>query len=302
MIGKTTGEKTKARLLLVESDAWDAGLVQEALDELEERPHENLLGRAVELFHAETLEEALASASAETYDLILLDLATGGASGLHAYLRLRDLAPSTPFVILTIREEESLALTAMREGAAGYLLKEDLDCLPLARTLRAAFERHHALLAREEMPGTDDLTGLTSRPGFLYLGEMLRRLASRWRKSSSLSVINLTGYGRMKDVFGAQARDLALIETAEMVRDLFPDADLLARTGAEQFAILSLDPAFSSESLQTRSRHWVEKRIGRQSATPPLEYDAREIPLADSGDSLADLLRAPLAQSAGVPE
>ena len=91
----STGEKTRARVLLVESDAWDAGLIQEALDELEERPHENPLGRSVELFYAETIEEAIVSVSAETYDLILLDLATGGVSGLHPFLQLRDLAPST---------------------------------------------------------------------------------------------------------------------------------------------------------------------------------------------------------------
>ncbi|MFN0103516.1 MAG: response regulator [Bryobacteraceae bacterium] len=295
-------EKTRARLLLVESDPWDAGLIQEALEELEERPHENLLGRPVELFHAQTLEEAVVSASAETYDLILLDLATGGAPGLHPYLRLRDLAPSTPFVILTAREDESLALTAMREGAAGYLLKEDLDCLPLARTLRAAFERQQALIARSEMPGTDDLTGLTSRDGFLYLGEMVRRLSSRWCKSARLSVITLTGYGRMEDVFGAQARDMALIETGEMVRDLFPDADLLARTGSKQFAVLSLGPAPFPEPLQVRTVLWVEQRTGRQSATPPLEYEAHEMSLDGNDDSLADLLRAPLGQAFAMQE
>lgn len=296
----STGEKTRARLLLVESDPWDAGLIQEALDELEERPHENLLGRAVELFHAETIEEAMQSVSVETYDLILLDLATRGVSGLHPFLRLRDLAPSTPFVILTVREEESLALTAVREGAAGYLLKEDLDCLPLARSLRAAFERQQALLAREEMPGTDDLTGLASRAGFLYLGEMVRRLAARWSKPARLSIITLSGYGRMQDVFGVQARDMALIETAEMVRELFPDADLLARTGSEQFAVISLHTAPVPETLQHRTRQWVEKRIGRQSATPPLEHQGHEINLDDSDDTLADLLRAPLYEAAGM--
>ena len=292
----STGEKTRARLLLVENDAWDAGLIQEAFDELEERPHENVLGRSVELFHAETLEEAVTSASAETYDLILLDLATSGPSGLHPFLRLRDLAPSTPFVILTVREEESLALTAMREGAAGYLLKEDLDCLPLARTLRAALERQQALLAREEMPGVDDLTGLTSRAGFLYLGEMVRRLALRWGKSARMSIITLTGYGRMEDLFGAQARDMALIETGEMIRELFPDADLLARTGSEQFAVLSLGPASALEPLQVRTVRWVENRIGRQSATPPLEYEAAELILDGGDDSLAALLRSPVRQ------
>jgi PleD family two-component response regulator len=296
----STGEKTRARLLLVENDPWDAGLIQEALDELEERPHENLLGRSVELFHAETLEEAVVSASAETYDLILLDLAEGGSSGLHPYLRLRDLAPATPFVILTVREEEPLALTAMREGAAGYLLKEDLDCLPLARTLRAALERQQALLAREEMPGVDDLTGLTSRAGFLYLGEMVRRLANRWCKSARLSIVTLTGYGRMEDVFGAQARDMALIETGEMIRELFPDADLLARTGSEQFAVLSLGPAPSPEPLQVRTVRWVENRTGRQSATPPLEYEAEELVLDGGDDSLADLLRVPLRHAVAM--
>jgi two-component system cell cycle response regulator len=298
----SAGEKTRARLLLVESDAWDAGLIQEALDELEERPHENLLGRIVELFHAETLDQAIHSVCAETYDLILLDLATGGTgSGLHPYLQLRDLAPTTPIVILTVREEESLALTAVREGAAGYLLKEDLDCLPLARTLRAAFERQKALLAREQMPGTDDLTGLTSRAGFLYLGELIRRLAARWCKPSHLSIVTLTGYSRMKDVFGAQARDMALIETAEMVRDLFPDADLLARTGSEQFAIISLGPAPLPETLQARTREWVEKRVGRQSATPVLEHEGYQITLSNTHGSLADLL-SPLCRSAGVPK
>lgn len=285
------GQKSRARLLLVEGDPWDAGLIQEALDELEERPHENLIGRSVELFHAETLDEAAESTAATSYDLILLDLATCGAPGLHAYLKLRDLAPTAPFVILTTREGESLALTAMREGASGYLLKEDLDCLPLARAIRAAFDRHQAILSRQELPGTDDLTGLTSRAAFLYLGEIVRRLSSRWSKPSRLSIIDLTGFGRMQDVFGAQARDMALLETAEMIRELFPDADLLARTGSSQFAVLSLGFAGESEPLVSRTSRWVEQRTGRIDSSPPLEYDTREYLLEDSENSLADLLR-----------
>jgi GGDEF domain-containing protein len=150
------------------------------------------------------------------------------------------------------------------------------------------------------MPGIDDLTGLTSRAGFLYLGEMVRRLSSRWGKTARLSLITLTGYGRMTDVFGAQARDMALIETGEMLRELFPDADLLARVGAEQFAALSLGPPAAPEPIQTRTIRWVEQRIGRQTATPPLEYSSSEVILHDSDDSLADLLRAPLRQVASM--
>jgi PleD family two-component response regulator len=293
-------EKTRARLLLVESDAWDAGLVQEALDELEERPHENLLARPVELFHAESLDEAILSAAAESYELILLDLSTGASPGLHPYLRLRELAPSTPFVILIDRADESLALTAVREGAAGYLLKEDLDCLPLARTLRAAFERQQALQTREQFPGTDDLTGLTSRAGFLFLGEMIRRLALRWRKPATLSLITLSSYGRMQDAFGTQARDMALLETTEMIRDLFPEADLLARTGPEQFAVLSLTSAPPAEPIQLRTRRWLDRRLGAQSPNPPLCHESTEFVLDDLDEPLAELLRSPLRQAAAM--
>lgn len=296
----STGEKLCARLLLIEGDPWDAGLVQEALDELEERPHANLLGRPVEYFHAETLEEAIAATAKASYDIILLDLAMGGAAGLHPYLRLRDLAPTTPFVILTGRTDEPLALTAMREGAAGYVLKEELDCLPLARALRSAWDRQQILNASAEMPGTDDLTGLTSRAGFLYLGEMVVRLAARWHKTARLSVVNLSAYDAMEDAFGAQARDMALIETAEMVRELFPDADLLARTGPLQFAVLSLGEPASPEPLDSRTANWVQRRTGRHSSTPPLAYDSFEVTLEDGDTSLADLLRAPLRQAAAM--
>lgn len=296
------GGKTRARLLLVENDCWDAGLIQEALDELEERPHENLLGRPVDLFHAETVEEASLSVSTESYDLILLDLAAGGRTGLHPYLRLRDLAPATPFVILTGRAEESLAMTALREGAAGYLLKEDIDCLPLARVLRAAFERQHALRAREEMPGTDELTGLASRAGFLYLGDAVRLLAARWLKVARLSRITLNGYGRMDDLSLVQARDMALLETAEMVRDLFPDADLLARVGAQQFAALSVSPSVAPAPLDERIGRWVENRRMHQAAAPPLAFEASEITLDGGCGSLAEMLAAPRLQPATMPK
>jgi PleD family two-component response regulator len=253
------------RLLLVENDAWDAGLVQEALDELEERPQEKLLPRPLDLFHAESVEEALQSLDTESYDLVLLS----GARGLQPMLRMREAAPKTPIVLLTPREEEGLALAAMREGAAGYMLKEDIDCLPLARTLRSALERHQALLAREEMPGADELTGLTTRTGFLFLGEMALKLAGRWSKPARLSVVRLSGYKLLQDVYGAQARDLALIETAEMMRELLCDADLLARTGVTEFAALSIGPAESQRPLEVRVEAWdgtlEEKLTGARS-------------------------------------
>lgn len=285
------------RLLLVERDAWDAGLIQEAIDELEEHPQEKILPRPIDLFHAENLTEATASVEHEQYDLILLDPTD---SGLQSFLQLRDAAPRTPILMLVPRAEETLALSAVREGASGYLLKEDVDCLPLARGIRAALERHQALIAREEQPNADELTGLTSKNGFLYLGDMALRLATRWNKPARLSVVNLTGYRILQDVYGSQARDLALIETADMLRDLFPDSDLLARTGPTQFSALSIGPTESLRPLPIRINAWLDKRAGRPGHPAPLEFDAFEEVFCAGDHSLNELLDGSLPRRAAA--
>jgi GGDEF domain-containing protein len=285
------------RLLLVERDAWDAGLIQEAIDELDEHPQEKILPRPIDLFHAENLTEATASVEHEQYDLILLDPTD---AGLQSFLQLRDAAPRTPILMLVPRAEETLALSAVREGAAGYLLKEDVDCLPLARGIRAALERHQALTAREEQPNADELTGLTSKHGFLYLGDMALRLATRWNKPARLSVINLTGYRILQDVYGSQARDLALIETADMLRDLFPDSDLLARTGPTQFSALSIGPTESLRPLPIRINTWLDKRAGRPGHPAPLEFDAFEEVFCAGDHSLSELLNGALPRQAAA--
>ena len=74
----------------------------------------------------------------------------------------------------------------------------------------------------------------------------------------------------------------------------------IGEAGAEQFAALSLGPPAAPEPIQARTIRWVEQRIGRQTATPPLEYATSELILQDSDDSLADLLRAPLRQVASM--
>jgi PleD family two-component response regulator len=292
------GGKAKARVLLIESDPWDAGLVQEALDELEERPHQNLLGRPVDLYHAATMSEASEAIASSSFDLIVLDLAISGPPALLPFLHLREHAPVTPFVILAGSGEETLALAAMREGAAGYLLKEDVDCLPLARALRCALERQHAIRGRLAMPWVDDLTGLTSRAGFLYQGDMALRLAHRWGVPVRLSRVRLTRYARMQDAFGAQARDLALLESSEMMRDLFPAADLVARVGPEEFAALSIGAAGAPHDLTYRIAAWEARRTGRSADVPVLEYASMEHKADAAESSLEDLLRLPWAQAA----
>jgi len=56
-------------------------------------------------------------------DLILLDLRLPGMSGLESLPHFREVLPGTPIIVLTQSDNETDVLTAISQGAAGYLLK-----------------------------------------------------------------------------------------------------------------------------------------------------------------------------------
>jgi DNA-binding NarL/FixJ family response regulator len=58
-------------------------------------------------------------------DLVLLDLSMAGVDGLTALPGLREAAPRSEVVVLTASGTEENLLSAIRAGAAGYLLKSE---------------------------------------------------------------------------------------------------------------------------------------------------------------------------------
>lgn len=83
--------------------------------------------------------EAQRHAQALQPDVILLDNHMPGVTGVVAVAALRDAAPNTRILMLTISEDEQDLVTALRNGAQGYLLKTvDADDLAAAllKTMR----------------------------------------------------------------------------------------------------------------------------------------------------------------------
>jgi DNA-binding NarL/FixJ family response regulator len=70
-------------------------------------------------------EEAIGCARRLQPRLVLLDLSMPGLSGLEALPRLREAAPGCEVVVLTASGTEENLLSAIRGGAAGYLLKSE---------------------------------------------------------------------------------------------------------------------------------------------------------------------------------
>jgi two-component system nitrate/nitrite response regulator NarL len=67
--------------------------------------------------------EALRRAQALQPDLILLDNHLPGVNGVDVLPALREAAPAARIVMLTVSEDESDLVAALKGGASGYLLK-----------------------------------------------------------------------------------------------------------------------------------------------------------------------------------
>jgi DNA-binding NarL/FixJ family response regulator len=103
------------RILLVD----DHPLTRSALSGLLTQQGFDVVGEAADG------DEAIDRAGVLQPDLILLDLSMPGLDGLSALPRLREAAPECEVVVLTASGTEQNLLSAIRAGAAGYLLKSE---------------------------------------------------------------------------------------------------------------------------------------------------------------------------------
>jgi DNA-binding NarL/FixJ family response regulator len=96
-----------------------------------------LLGDFQVIGEAEDGNDAIGKILALRPDVALLDVRMPGTGGLGAVRALNEKRDPTPIVLLTTFDDDAVFLEAVREGVAGFLLK-DVDIEELAGTLRAA--------------------------------------------------------------------------------------------------------------------------------------------------------------------
>ena len=122
------------RVLLVEDDRGFARLLREMFKE-QDSPD-------TEVTHVETLADGLSHLAGNAVDIILLDPGLPDSQGIATVIRAHAAAPRVPLVVLTGRNDESLALEALQAGAQDYLVKGQIDTRGLMRFLRYAIERN----------------------------------------------------------------------------------------------------------------------------------------------------------------
>jgi DNA-binding response OmpR family regulator len=123
------------KLLLVEDDLDDQQLVCEALIEIEEN-RQWCNWRTSSIVQVEQLADAQDCLRGERFDAILLNLSLPDSPALlETFLEVSSRGQGAPVVVLADQDDPHLANQLLREGAQDVLVKPELECALLARSL-----------------------------------------------------------------------------------------------------------------------------------------------------------------------
>lgn len=130
-------DEVPKRVLLVEDSPTDANLLRQFFLRLDRSQWE--------LTHVELLSSAIDACFASPVDVVLLDLRLPDSDEAETLVDFRASVTDVPVVVLTMMDDETLALQAMAGGAQDYLVKGQITPSLLARSLRYAIERGQIL-------------------------------------------------------------------------------------------------------------------------------------------------------------
>jgi diguanylate cyclase (GGDEF)-like protein len=164
-------------------------------------------------------------------------------------------------VLLTALADPDVEARALAAGAQDFLGKDELTPRALRRVVRYAMERHRAQIDLLRLSTRDDLTGLYNRRGFFMAAEPVARLAERAGRAFVLFYADLDGLKGINDAHGHSAGDQAIRDAAWILNQTFRSADIVARIGGDEFAVLAADaPAACLDLMLHRIGKWQSER------------------------------------------
>jgi len=220
------------RILLIEDDPADADLVREMFARHPDR--------RFQLDWVTRVSLGLERLASGTVDLVLLDMNLPDSRGLETFQTVHQQASLVPIIVLSGDLDETLAASTIQQGAQDYLVKGQVECNALVRTVSNAIERARLQAVLRNLSLRDELTGLHNRRGFRALVEQELRHSTRDHTSYLLLFADVDGLKLINDSFGHAEGDRALIETAAVLRHSFRDSDILARLGGDEFTAFAL--------------------------------------------------------------
>ncbi len=98
---------------------------------------------------------------------------------------------------------------------------------------------------------TDELTGLYNRRGFFALAQQQLKMAKRLNREALLLSADMDNLKETNDTLGHKEGDLALIDTANILRESFRESDIIARIGGDEFVVLQIENIDADSNMLT---------------------------------------------------
>jgi len=136
--------KLKLRVLHLEDDPHDATLIAAVLD---------AEGIQCDAVRVETRDDFIKAMTCTAFDMIFADYSLPSFDGLEALKIAKERCPDTPFIFVSGKMGEELAIDTLKGGATYYVVKQRLSRLApsVLRALREMEERAKLKEAEEEV-------------------------------------------------------------------------------------------------------------------------------------------------------
>lgn len=165
-------------------------------------------------------EEALLRLREGRYQVVLLDIAMPGQSGLEILSRIRDEWPGQPVLMLSMYPEGKYALASLRAGANGYVSK-DMESSDLVVAIRTVAGGGRYVCPRVDNEVRSAFSVEEARPPHQNLSARELQIMQEIVRGKSLTEIGERIFLSVKTVSTYRTRileKLALTSNAELVR------------------------------------------------------------------------------------
>jgi diguanylate cyclase (GGDEF)-like protein len=191
--------------------------------------------------HTQSVVSALSVIEKGEVDVVLADLFLPDSSGTECITRLHSVFPDIPIIMLSREDDEETAIKSLQCGAQDYLVMEHLNPSMLSRVIQYSQERQRLMAKIRSLSLVDELSGLYNLRGFLTLAMQQHKQAMRSKNGFFVFFFDIDNMKTINDSYGHAAGDVAIIQTAKFLECSFRRSDILARTGGDEFAVLSVE-------------------------------------------------------------
>jgi diguanylate cyclase (GGDEF)-like protein len=199
--------------------------------------------------------------------LILLDINMPEMNGYEVCQKLKasEASAQIPVIFISALERLENKVQAFELGGVDYITKPFQEQEVLMRVKNQLLiqkqrqqlieqnqrleheiqERLRAEAEVRQLSVTDELTGLYNRRGFFLLAEQQLKIARRTQTSYFILFADLDGLKNINDTFGHEMGDRVIVDTGQILKETFREADIVARLGGDEFAVFI--PTFSGD-------------------------------------------------------